>query len=313
MISLTHGKRVAEFQPHVKHQKPINIFVNTDNTELSQQMKNPNRALLLPKTFFSNLKNVSLAQIELLKTALNRKAKNLLPSNNKNLLNNYDTADVMLDELEKKQIVIDSKLGHFQVCPDVENDAWFGHTAVFGASGSGKSTWIGNFVKRYTKQFPETEVLIFSPIRDDEALKKLNAKYIKIDESIVEEPLSIDEFVDSILIFDDIESINNKKFKEAIIDFRDQVLETGRHKKICAICVSHIILGGQSTKKILNECGTTVLFPHSNFNGIRNLLTRYYGMDKDNVSFVKDTPSRWVCVKRDYPTTIITENSVKIL
>ena len=84
-------------------------------------------------------------------------------------------------------------------------------------------------------------------------------------------------------------------------------------KNIKTIAVHHVILARDKTKIILNESDQVVLFPKSNFSQIESLCRRYYGMTKDQLNYIRDIPSRYVVVKRSYPTTILSENAVKIL
>ena len=166
---------------------------------------------------------------------------------------------------------------------------------------------------------PRNEIFIFSPILDDPAYKDIkNVHYVKLDGSIIDEPLSVDEFKSSkgtgtILLFDDIESIKEKGLSENIEHFRDSSLMTGRHCNIEVICVSHVLLNTTKSKVPLTECGRVVLYPKSGFQNISNYLRRYLGFSRDDINYVKDIRSRWVCILRNYPTTIISEQSVKVI
>ena len=137
---------------------------------------------------------------------------------------------------------------------------------------------------------------------------------MKIDDSLLKDPLDVSEFKDSICCFDDIESITDKRLNNAVRVFRDQCYEIGRAPtNITTIAVHHVILANQATKIILNESEEVVLFPKSNFSAVSNLCRRYYGFDRDQLNYLKDVPSRWVVIKRSYPTCIISENAVKVL
>ena len=79
---------------------------------------------------------------------------------------------------------------------------------VFGPAGVGKSTWISNFIKKYLEYYKDNKVYVFSPKLDDPAFKKIkNVHYVKLDDSLIKDPLDVSEFKDSICCFDDIESI----------------------------------------------------------------------------------------------------------
>ena len=73
--------------------------------------------------------------------------------------------------------------------------------------------------------------------------------YIKLDESILKDPLQTVEFQSGLCVFDDIESLS-KQYHSVISEFRDRCLEVGRHcDGINIISVHHVIQGGNSTKK----------------------------------------------------------------
>ena len=306
MLSLRRGVPVAEIISSNSKTKPKTIHVNDaddDDNDIDSNIKDE----ILPKSFYTSLKNVNPSNMLLLKRAI-RLGERAVVGNNANLQEAFDRADVMLQELLRKYLEIPKKEGHIQVIPQQESS----RIAVMGPSGAGKSVWISNFLKQYKTKYPKNEIYIFSPLKDDPAFKDLKIKYVKIDESILEDPLEVSEFENACLVFDDIESIRDKQLFDCIQHFRDCVLETGRHFNETCICVSHIVLNGPATKRILNECDT-VLFPKTNFSAISNLCRRYYGMEKDALDYIKNVKSRYVYIKRNYPTAIISEHAVKIL
>ena len=213
------------------------------------------------------------------------------------------------DEDQIKHLVCDSK-EKIQVSPPK------GHFAmgVYGSSGVGKSFFISQIVTQFKKMNPDKPIYIFSPIRDDPAFVKLKAIYIKIDDSILQEELQTSEFTSGLCIFDDIESVSRQYFK-AVSLFRDKCLEVGRHEGINIICVSHVIQAGNLTKKIINESDLSVVFPRSNFSAIEKLVKNNYGFGREDIKYLRELgkTSRWVCIKRSYPTAIISENEVKIV
>ena len=312
MLSLSKGSPIATITYKDTKKKPTPIYIN-DGDDVEKEEKiitSANLDELLPKSFYTGLKNVNASNMLILKRAIRLNKNSLLGSGN-TLNNAYVLAQELLEELSRKYLQVPKNIGKVEIAI---NEGWQGHISVFGSSGSGKSYWIGKYLMAYKKKFPKNNIYIFSPIINDLAFAEAKPLYVKIDETLIDEPLDIKEadFKDSILVFDDIESLN-KPYKQIIESFRDQVLECGRHYQQTAICVSHIILNGQSTKRILNESSKIVVFPKSNFNGIANLARRYFGMDRDKISYIKTVPSRWVCICRCYPNSLVSENAIKIL
>ena len=199
---------------------------------------------------------------------------------------------------------------HLQVMPSSRHSA----IAVYGPSGVGKSVWISNFLTEYRKKFKNKAIYVFSPIKDEAGYIKNKAIYIKLDESIIDDPLQVPEFENSICVFDDIESLN-KVFYPIISNFRDRILEIGRHNNIDIISVHHVIQGGIATRKIINESDMTVVFPRSNFNSIEKLAKNYYGFTKPDIAYLKNLgkTSRYAVIKRSYPSVIISEREIRIV
>ena len=149
---------------------------------------------------------------------------------------------------------------------------------MFGPSGVGKSYWIGQYLLSFRKKFKDRPIYIFSPIKDDKAFMKAKPIYIKIDESILKDPLQTVEFQSGLCVFDDIESLS-KQYHSVISEFRDKCLEVGRHDGIDIISVHHVIEGGNSTKKLLMNLIIWFVFQEA----ILQLLRRYAEIITDSI------------------------------
>jgi GTPase SAR1 family protein len=309
MLSFKNGVRLAEIEYTNKKKKSKEIFVKEDDGE-KNEMITTKKDELLPKSFYTGIKHINSNGLMVLRRAI-RDGNIALLGKNQNLQLHYTMAMDLIKDLEKKYFSIPREEGKISPVPMIESS----RIAVFGPSGVGKSTWISAFFKKYLQYYPKNDIYIFSPKLDDPAYAKIkNLHYVKINDDILEFPLDVSEFKNSICCFDDIESITDKRHNEAIRIFRNQCYEIGRApSNITSIAVHHVILANEKTKIILNESDEVVLFPKSNFSQIKSLVTRYYGFGRDDVNYIKDVPSRWVVVKRSYPTTIISENAVKVL
>ena len=76
---------------------------------------------------------------------------------------------------------------------------------ITGPSGSGESTFVRKYLEQYKKVFKDREVYWFSSLPDDPSLDDIEPKRIRLDSSIYEDPLSIEEFANSVVIFDDVD------------------------------------------------------------------------------------------------------------
>ncbi len=103
---------------------------------------------------------------------------------------------------------------------------------ITGPFGSGESTFVRKYLEQYKKLFKDREIYLFSSLPDDESLDDIEPKRIRLDSSIYEDPLSIEEFANSVIIFDHIDVLSNKQIRNAVYDLLSQVLEIGRRFKI---------------------------------------------------------------------------------
>lgn len=308
MLSFKSGERLAEVV-NAKGKTIKTIYVKEDTGEKSE-IPVGNRDELLPKSFYTSIKGTNSMHQLMIRRAIRENKIELLKNNN-NLETSFRIGNDLIKDLEKKYFSIPKGQGKMVPVPMYESS----RIGVFGPSGVGKSTWISSFFKKYLEYYPKNDIYIFSPKLDDPAykgIKKLH--YVKINEDILEDPLDVMEFKNAICCFDDIESITDRRLNDAVRIFRNACYEIGRSPaNITTIAVHHVILANEKTKIILNESDQVVLFPKSNFSQIKSLCARYYGFGRDDLNYVKDVPSRWVCIKRSYPTTIISENAVKVL
>jgi len=187
---------------------------------------------------------------------------------------------------------------------------------ITGASGSGKSTYTRLYCEQYKKKFPKNPIILFSSLPEDESLDSINPRRFKIDDRLIEEPITTDNigiFQDSCIIFDDIDVLTNKKHRQAVLDIANCVLEIGRHFKITAIFTNHLPTNKGDTRRVLNESHAVVYFPHSgSMRGTRYLLEQYVGLDKDMISKIKKMPTRWCCVFKNYPQAVMTQRRIML-
>lgn len=200
----------------------------------------------------------------------------------------------------------------FQQIPDIDKEREILY--ITGPSGSGKSTYTASYIKEYKKLKKGSDVFVFSALKEDESLDSINPKRIKIDKSLIEDPLSVSDFENSLVVFDDIDVISDKKVRDEVYNILNQILETGRHYKVSCIITNHLPTAGKDTKRVLNECHSITYFPHSGSKrGINYLLTEYVGLDKNDISKIKKSKSRFATVFKNYPQIAMTEKNIWVL
>lgn len=204
------------------------------------------------------------------------------------------------------QLTIDGK---FQQIPNPETEREILY--ITGASGSGKSTYTANYIRCYKRMFSKNKIYCFSALKDDESLDVVKPKRITIDDRLISDPLQCEDFKNSLVVFDDIDVISDKKQREAVYNILNQMLETGRHFKVTVIITNHLATAGNDTRRVLNECHSVTYFPFSGSNvGTKRLLENYLGLDKDTIKKIKMKKSRWATVFKNYPQVIMTEKDV---
>ena len=179
---------------------------------------------------------------------------------------------------------------------------------VSGMSGSGKSYFTAEWVRRYKNFFPKNNVFLLSSLDQDDSIDKIKDLYrIRLPE-FVEDNWTIDDLKDSCIIFDDTDCIADKIIKKKIDLLLNSVLQTGRHTRTTVIFTSHLPTAGKDTKIILAEAHSVVLFPAT--MGQRNLkyiTEQYFGLSPNEVKKLKKLDSRWVMINRTYPKSILSE------
>ncbi len=185
---------------------------------------------------------------------------------------------------------------------------------IVGPSGSGKTTYTTNFIKEIQKKHKDFPVILFSTLQDDfEDVK--NLKRIRLDETLISDPMSCTaELADSIVVFDDIDCVKNKKVREAIMSTLKECLEIGRHVNTYVIMTNHLATNGPDTKPILNEASSITFFPQAGTGrGLTYLLESYCGLNKKDIEFIKTKKSRWCTFYKTYPMVLLFEREILTL
>ena len=65
-------------------------------------------------------------------------------------------------------------------------------------------------------KFKSRPIFLVSSLPSDESLDKIKPKWIKLDDSLHTDPIKVQEFKESVCIFDDIDVISEKKIREAV-------------------------------------------------------------------------------------------------
>ena len=187
---------------------------------------------------------------------------------------------------------------------------------IAGQTESGKSFFCKQYLRQLLKVHPDKKIWLISDVDEDEELDCLpNLHRLKLtDELIDKKPPKPEVFRDSVVLFDDIDSIANKKIYNIIQNLRDQLLRRGRHENISVLITSHLCTNYKETRIILNESNSITIFPRSgSAHGIKYLLKIYCGLDKHQIHKIFNLPSRAVTIYMYRPMYVIYEKGMYLL
>lgn len=315
MLSFTRGKEIAKLtnKDGKKTLKTIRLYGADDfSTKTQSDIIIPKKeySQLLTNDFFKSNK-ISKGKQQTLKDIVNGEKSR---DNMSDEMNEYvESADDEIKKLLKTQLIFSGENDDKRCFPIPQKKSE--RIYVPAPSGSGKSTFIGMYLKELRAKYKKRPIYIFSRVEEDKPLDQFSNTYrIPLTRKTFEkEPLEIENFKNAIMIFDDIDTILDKPLVKYIRNFRDDVLETGRHYDITIISTSHIITNFLATRTLINEANAIVLFPKgSSFYAVSNFLERYMGFSKAQIRMVEKLETRWIWFWKEYPKYAIHERGAFI-
>jgi len=214
------------------------------------------------------------------------------------------------DKDKVKKSYSEIKLDKNAVLIPVPNKNIVSKTYVCGPSGSGKSYFIGNYLKEYRKMFRKSPIIVISPIDEDPALDKCDIIRLDLDDHLLDNPLTLEELEKCMVVFDDTEN-EKGEMKQNLDTLRDNILIRGRHSQTRMIYVSHLITNYKDTRQLLNESTEVVLYPRSSGTyHIKNYLKVQCGFEKPEITRFLSLPSRWVLLARWNPMIVMHEKGL---
>lgn len=191
---------------------------------------------------------------------------------------------------------------------------------ICGPSGSGKTTEAVNIAQAFKKVFPKKDIYLFSrsDAEDDPALVKLKPIQIKINESLIENPIDITKELNggTLIIFDDCNTIQDLKLKKIVENLMKDIIEIGRKLKIWIIITNHLVIPDEKkiARCIMNEFQTITVFPQSGSRQqIEYAFKTYIGLKKSTINEILSLPTRALTVSRTYPQYVIYDSGVMLL
>lgn len=289
-LNFDDGKSLAYIKGGI-YDKEIIYLSDKDQKENKKKVDIDDMALLV-ENLYKNMKGrLSFKKLEQLQDAIMTKERPI----NRELANHYDEALKIIQGSKGKEILLDEDSNLYPMW-DIKSERQV--FMITGMSGSGKSTYTSQLMDSYHKQYKRNKVYIFSNKDDDPALDKHKfAVRIPISEDLVEDPIHLDEFRNSLVIFDDIEGNPSRIVNKEMDRLRDLILQQGRSYKCSFVYISHLANNYKQTRTILNECNAVTVFPAMTTRyALKYLLEKYFGFEKKDINKLVGLNSRWVTI-----------------
>lgn len=220
--------------------------------------------------------------------------------------------DRIKDETETNNKIELDDNALFELLPNPDpkrREVWY----IAGQSGSGKSYIAKGIAEMYHRLFPSRGIYLISKLDKDETLDALKfLKRIPI-KSFVDDYPDLDEFKDTLTIWDDYDTLTGDAEK-VVTKIIDDLAIMGRHANVSMLCLSHYLTNYKKTRLLLNEATHIVVYPLStSYHALRYLLKNYVGVDEDDLKRHKKLGSRWLMYSKGFPQYLISQKSAELL
>jgi hypothetical protein len=304
MFSFERGRPIAIVKGGANNGKVLRLFVPTTkeredlSRKVDKELFDP-LEVIYSREFYkiTGHKRPNALKMDKLKRAI---IKNIEPLE-EDLYNIYVDAMSTISQQNGKEFLINS--GEMIQLPNIETRECI---YISAPSGAGKSTYARHYIQQYQELFPDNKIFVFSRDTEDPALDDLNISRIAINTELVTDPIDKNELKNSLVLFDDTDTIPDEEQKKAVASLRNDLLETARKGSTYVINTSHQITNFKHTKVVLNESQTVTFFPQSSgTHGIKYFLDKYCGLGKKEIEKILKLPSRWVTVSKCFPMYVL--------
>lgn len=302
------GVPVAIIKGGKNNNKIIYIIDENNKNDDNNYLIDNNPLDNVDDVYNTNMKKMNRKQILNIKNAL-------MKNNTTEDKAEYDiiiNAQKLSKELSKKEFKIFDD-GIIQPLPRFNKTE---RVYIAGQTECGKSYWCKMYLNQMVKVHPDKKIFLFSDVEEDPEIDEIkNLIRFKLDDDLAKKTsIDLSNFDNSICLFDDIDSIQNKLVYKFVQNLRDCILRRGRHNAISTLITSHLLSNYGDTRIILNECNSIVLFCRSGSSyQIKYLLNKYIGLDKEQINKIMNLPSRWVKIQKNAPMYITYEKGIYLI
>ena len=237
------------------------------------------------------------------------------------IANDLATDEVIFFEESPNEIKTKEAIGNFDILPNIKNG--FEVVYMCGAMGVGKSTQCRMYAQEYRRIFRKNNIFLFSQKMEDKAFDdyhELKIRRVKLDDIFMKKTFDVTkerDFHNSLILFDDIATIPEKKMVEKVLQIILQFITLGRQYHCYIVITSHMFYGFKNKElyaNIQNEVNKLIWFKGVNTYQLKYILKQYWGYDVRQINrFLKmDPESRFTCINK-YPAYIITKHSCLLI
>lgn len=200
--------------------------------------------------------------------------------------------------------------GNFEMLPNLD-PARNHRLYIVGASGSGKSYFCADYIRRYFGRYPNNRFYLLTNKTDDPVLDDLNPTIISAEQAATFS--NINELANSVVLFDDVDSLD-KEQRKVVMQLYSHLLKDGRSLHIDVILTSHAPSNYHETRDALINSSHLVFFPKFNHGYHLNQFLKLYGdLSQAQIREIQAWNTRWCVIHREVPRFILSEHNLKLL
>ena len=205
---------------------------------------------------------------------------------------------------------------------------------ICGPRGSGKTSLAVSIANVYNRMKPENRIFLFCETANSEQNQRIfgtleNLHVIPLDETLITQPLDLEELRDSMVIFDDVETLGKVEIEEfdgkktkyrkydlttIIQELKDKIIQNGRHFNMDVLILAHMLFSYTKSRKVLEELNYLVFFNGATgATHVSRYLKNFLGLDAKQIQKITKQSSRWTLVSKSAPRYVLTEHRAFML
>jgi len=295
-FSFTHGKTIAYIKGGQYNSNIIRYYNTLDEKEIedNESVNNlpVNKTDIIGLNLYRSLgKRVSFAKLNKINDYIN--TDSIPEYEDLKTKKFYFKCQNEYDKLKDKEIILNDGVLYPTFDITAEREVFY----IAGMAGSGKSTYISYLMKSYNILYPDRDIILFSNKTIEPAFDNIKYTRINMNSELYENPLTLGELSNKLIIFDDYEYGTDLRVVKALFATANLILFQGRSSNIHMIYVAHLANNYKETRGILAEMTSITVFPQMTTPySLKYLFTKYFGFDKEAVNKIFKLPSRWVTI-----------------